>query len=213
MCKEMILTHGDGIALTVNLGKRHSIDEMGDEPFIDEMGDKPFYEYSFTVYASFDNTSHIDGDVMRIGVNESVALRFKRGEQLIRLLHKIRPGQEIKNDLFIFNNLLRKNTAIVVNTKTLFWQMASDYGDDDSGLPQRDFAGFLERTFALKREIAWRFAWALVRAAYTDNWSWVEKLISDAQDRMNSKNKSKADQDFSTSLEDYIIFLKEEVLS
>ncbi len=203
---KMILTEADGVRFTVDTGYEHSIDMTGD---------KAYFEYAFTPYAALRNALFQRcGESLEIGTDETPVLCFKRKEFRIKLLQKIYAGHELSEDLFIMIGLGKPNSAVVFNTNTLFWQMASDMGySEDDKVPPKDFAAFLEKTFYLGREEAWRFAWTVVRTAYVGYWPSVRELLDLAYKIPVSKGKErdKAKAAFSSVLESQILWLKTEI--
>lgn len=150
-----------------------------------------------------------DSQTLKIGVSESPALQFKRKELRVKLLQKIHAGHEMNEEYFAMFGVTKgnSNAMTVFNINTLFWQMSSDKtSTKDTSTPSRDFASFIEKTFSLKREIAWRFAWALLRAAYLERWVSVTVLLK------LCKGRGIDDSDFLRALESEIIRLKNEVL-
>ena len=200
---KMILTEADGIEFTIDTDYEHSIDMTGD---------KTYFEYAFTPYAAFRNTLfQRHGKSLQTGNDETPAVRFKRKELRIKLLQKIHAGHELNEEMFIMVGIGRPNSATVFNTNTLFWQMVSDMGySDDDKLPPKDFAAFLEKTFYLDREEAWRFAWALVRTAYIEYWPSVGGLLGLAYEipANKSKKRDEAKAAFLNVLEGHILWLK-----
>lgn len=203
---KMIMTEADGVTFYVDTQHKHSIDYVSG---------KPYYEYAFTPYAALDNALCNQHDkTLKIGVSESPALQFKRKELRVKLLQKIHAGHEMNEEYFAMfgvtkgNSTAGNSTAMTVfNINTLFWQMSSDKtSTKDTSTPSRDFASFIEKTFSLKREIAWRFAWALLRAAYLERWVSVTVLLK------LCKGRGIDDSDFLRGLENEITRLKNKVL-
>lgn len=203
----MILTKADGVNFNIDTSHEHSIDYRGD---------KAYYEYPFTPYAALNNSLlNTDDECLRVGANETPALQFKRKELRIKLLQKIHAGHELSEELFISIGLMKSNSATVFNTDTLFWQMLSDIGHaDNDRLPEKDFASLFEKRFYLSREEAWPLAWALVRAAYAEQWPFIDTILNCAHGLLmagKGKKKDETKATFLSALKSHILWLKTEV--
>lgn len=192
-----ILAHNDDTIVFVHRSNLHMIDQIEG---------KPYYEYYFVPYAAYDPTPL---NQIQIGVCEANDLIFKRRELRITLLQKICKGHEISATEYISIGIGEQGGAssTIFHVDILSWKMASDK------ISSKDFSSFLEKTYNLDRVNAWRFAWALVRTAYIEDWPSIDNLLELARQISLSKAKkpTKAKTAFLIVLEQHIFRLKSEV--
>jgi|GEM_PF-3441148 len=124
------------------------------------------------------------------GSEESFALAFRRKQQRIALLQRLAPGIEVSNSEYHAARMWKhvpgggnvsRRAFDVFRVDTLQWKTGTAGG-------WHDFPQYLQAMhFHLDYATAWRLAWALVRAAYLDNWSCVAALLETAANESRKK--------------------------
>lgn len=178
-------TYGDGLHISINIADCHTIDRTG------------IHNTAFCPGAAEDPGTGIqiraDGKIA-IGHQSGTATMFSRAQARVKLLHRLLDGVELSDPKG--ENIYRavgttkgkRNGTIIVRLSDLFWRT----GSSDQWA---EFPSLLEDRYDLPRPIAWRLAWALVRAAYAQEWDTVNLLIERASARAaaaSEKNATKA---------------------
>lgn len=203
---------GDGIQVNISIGTDHAVDREGvhNSAFGPEAAEDPGTGVRVST----------DGKVT-IGHLRCPAVALARAQARVSLLHRLLDGVELPDarweSVYRARGTAtgRRHGNLILRPTDLFWRTGS-------GEQWADFASLLEERFNLSRSVAWRLAWALVRAAYSGRWENVETLIqmaplADGGATASSDRKTvpsvPASPDFATILDAAIATLKRLVLS
>ncbi len=202
---------GDGIQVNISIGTDHAVDREG------------IHNFAFGPEAAEDPGTGVrvstDGKIT-IGSPQCPARALARAQARVNLLHRLLDGVELPDARW--ESVYRaRGTAngrrygnLILRPTDLFWRTGS-------GEQWTDFASLLEERFNLSRSVAWRLAWALVRAAYAGRWENVETLLqtaplSDGGATASSDRKTvpsvPASPDFAAILDTAVASLKRLVL-